>query len=147
MATPRKKATRARRSAKPRRTARRARPDAGERALAAVREGWQSALGSLSEADGELRRQLRSLRKETALRTRALRKETAVRTRALNATLRDLQARARKEGRAFARSAEDTVERTLAALNIPSRQEVDRLTRKVEELTRKLDGRRPTRAR
>jgi hypothetical protein len=81
------------------------------------------------------------------VRTQALRKETAARRRALNASLRDLQSRARKEGRAFARSAEGTVERALAALNIPSRMEVDRLTRRVEELTRRLNGRRPARAR
>jgi hypothetical protein len=81
------------------------------------------------------------------VRTQALRKDTAARRRALNATVRDLQSRARKEGRAFVRSAEGTVERALATLNIPSRQEVDRLTRRVEELTHRLDGRRPARAR
>jgi hypothetical protein len=134
MARTRRKATPNGRATGARRAPRRARP-AGERALAVVRQRWQAALGTLSETDSELRRQLRTLRKDTAARTRTL-----------NASLRDLQARARKEGRTLARSAEEAVERTLGALNIPSRQEITRLTRKVEELTRKLD-RRPARAR
>jgi len=128
-----------RRSTQGRKSARRRRPaarPAGERALAALRQRWNGAVGSLSAADAELRRQVLSLKKETT-----------VRTRALNASLADLQARARKETRAFARSAEASVTRALAALNIPTRHEVDRLTRRVEELSRKLDGRRPARAR
>ena len=50
-----------------------------------------------------------------------------------------LQTRARKERRALARMVDDAVQRTLAALNIPSRQEVHQLTRRVEELSRKVD--------
>jgi len=34
---------------------------------------------------------------------------------------------------------DDAVRRTLAALNIPSRNEVQELTRRVEELSRKID--------
>jgi Poly(hydroxyalcanoate) granule associated protein (phasin) len=136
MAKRNRKQTPTRRAAGARRTTRRSPTAAGERALAAVRQHWQAAVGSLSAADTELRRQLRTLKKETASRTRTL-----------DAHLKDLQARARKEGRAFARSAEDTVERALGALNIPTRQDVDRLSRKVEELTRKLDRRRGARGR
>jgi polyhydroxyalkanoate synthesis regulator phasin len=50
-----------------------------------------------------------------------------------------LQARARKERRAFTRAVEDAVQRTLAALNIPSRREVHELTRRIEELSRRID--------
>ena len=124
MAKTQRKAAPARRAGT-RKASRRATPDPGQRALRAVRGRWHAALGSLSEAEAELRRKLRALTRETAKRTEAL----------------------RREGRAWARSADHAVEHALAALNIPSRQEVDRLTRRVEELTRKLDGRRAARAR
>jgi hypothetical protein len=83
---------------------------------------------------------LRDLRKR-------LEKERRRVARTLDARLGEVQARLMKEGRALGRSAEEGVERALGALNIPSRQEVARLTRKVEELTRKLDTRRPARSR
>ena len=50
-----------------------------------------------------------------------------------------LQTRAKKERRALTRTADDAVRRTLAALNIPSRREVQELTRRVEELSRRID--------
>ena len=50
-----------------------------------------------------------------------------------------LQARARKERRVFTRAVENAVQRTLAALNIPSRHEVHELTRRIEELSRRID--------
>jgi hypothetical protein len=77
-------------------------------------------------------------------------KERQKTARALNHRLGALQARMAREGRVWARTAEETVDRALTALNIPSRQEVARLTRKVEELTRQIGGhgrRRPARAR
>ena len=54
--------------------------------------------------------------------------------------LSTLQVRARKERRALARTVDEAVQRTLAALNIPSRQEVHQLTLRVEELSRKVGG-------
>ena len=51
-----------------------------------------------------------------------------------------LQTRAKKERRAVSRMVDEAVQRALAALNIPSRQEVQELTRRVEELSRKIDG-------
>ncbi len=50
-----------------------------------------------------------------------------------------LQTRARKEGRVVGRAVDDAVKRTLAALNLPSRQEIHDLTRRVEELSQKID--------
>ena len=50
-----------------------------------------------------------------------------------------LQTRAKKERRAVTRMVDDAVQRTLAALNIPSRQEVQELTRRVEELSGRID--------
>ncbi len=42
------------------------------------------------------------------------------------------------------RYADEAVQGALAALNIPSRREVHELTRRVEELSRKIDGFRRT---
>jgi polyhydroxyalkanoate synthesis regulator phasin len=53
--------------------------------------------------------------------------------------LAGLQSRARKERRVLTRAVEDAVQRALAALNIPTRHEVHALTRRVTELSRKID--------
>jgi len=50
-----------------------------------------------------------------------------------------LHARAKEERRALTRTVEDAVRRTLAALDIPSRHEVQELTRRLEELSQKID--------
>jgi poly(hydroxyalkanoate) granule-associated protein len=65
----------------------------------------------------------------------------------LEARLGQLQARVAKEGQALRRSSEEAVQRALGALNVPSRQDVSRLTRKVEELSRRIDRMRPARRR
>jgi hypothetical protein len=56
------------------------------------------------------------------------------------ASLRVLQARVLRERETVARAAEDAVQRALAALNIPSRQEVQELSRKVDELSRRIEA-------
>jgi hypothetical protein len=53
--------------------------------------------------------------------------------------LAGLQTRAKRERRVVARAVDDAVRRALAALNIPSRHEVQELTRRVEELSRRID--------
>jgi hypothetical protein len=60
--------------------------------------------------------------------------------RQLEARLQALQARARKERKVVARMANDAAQNALAAFNIPSRQEVQELTRKVDQLSRKIDS-------
>jgi RNA polymerase-binding transcription factor DksA len=51
-----------------------------------------------------------------------------------------LQTRVRKERKAAAKMVDEAVKGALVAFNIPSRQEVAELTRKVDELSRKIDG-------
>jgi hypothetical protein len=51
---------------------------------------------------------------------------------------RELQARVAQERKAAARALDEAVRSGLAALNIPSRAEVASLTRKVDELSRKV---------
>ena len=64
----------------------------------------------------------------------------------LEARLKELQARVKKEGQNVAKLADEAVQSGLAALNIPSRSEVAELTRKVEELSKRVGTlRRPKR--
>lgn len=52
-----------------------------------------------------------------------------------------LQSLMRKERKNFSKRVDGAVQGALASFNIPSRQEVQDLTRKVNDLTRKLDSR------
>jgi poly(hydroxyalkanoate) granule-associated protein len=56
------------------------------------------------------------------------------------ASLGSLQARLVRERETVTRAAEDAVQRALAALNIPSRHEVQELSRKVDELSRRIEA-------
>jgi poly(hydroxyalkanoate) granule-associated protein len=56
--------------------------------------------------------------------------------------LADLRVRAKRESRTLSRNVDEAVSRALAALNIPSRHEVQELVRKVDQLTRRIEGRR-----
>jgi polyhydroxyalkanoate synthesis regulator phasin len=80
----------------------------------------------------------------TALRHRlSLERRRAVKQ--VSGRLVVLRARAKKERRVLGHRVDDAVRRTLAALDLPSRQELRELTRRVEELSRKIDGlRRPS---
>jgi hypothetical protein len=62
--------------------------------------------------------------------------------RQLEVRLTALQARARKERQVVARMANAAAQSALAAFNVPSRREVQDLTRKVDQLSRKIDARR-----
>jgi poly(hydroxyalkanoate) granule-associated protein len=59
--------------------------------------------------------------------------------RQVEGRLAGLQTRARRERRALVHAVDDAVQRALAALNIPTRHEVRALTRRVAELSRKVD--------
>ncbi len=73
-----------------------------------------------------------------AWRTR-LERERRKALKQVEGRLAGLQTRAKKERRAVVRTVDEAVRRTLAALNIPSRHEVQELTRRVEELSRKIE--------
>jgi len=111
-----------------------------------LRETWEAARKSLSAAEAEVERQVRSLMKgndaaETLrhIGTRLERERRKV-ARELELRVASLQARIQKERKSLSRMVDDAVRGGLAALNIPSRQEINDLTRKVDELTRKIDG-------
>jgi hypothetical protein len=150
--------TASREAARARKAAREAAQATGSAAAALVRDRWQAAVQALSAAEVQVGRQVQALMKEkhltgkdasAALRDlrKRLEKERQKAGRDLEARLGQIQTRVLKEGQALRRSSEDAVQRALGALNVPSRQDVGRLTRKVEELSRKIDRLRPARRR
>jgi hypothetical protein len=124
---------------------------AGARSAADVlRETWEATVKSLSAAEAELQKQVRALMKGKGLGAEAagslrnlgqrLDKERRKVARQIESGVSSLQARVQKERQTAARVVDDTVKSALAALNIPSRHEINELTRKVDELSRKIDG-------
>lgn len=116
-----------------------------------LREGWNSALQALAEAEGRVETQIRAL-----LRTNKIKVEDATELlrefragvererqrgmKELEVRLGGLQQRVREGGREVVKLADDAVQSGLAALNIPSRREVTLLTRKVDELSQRIGG-------
>ena len=58
----------------------------------------------------------------------------------LSKRVSDLGVRVEKERKSLGRKAEGAVKSTLASLNIPTRSEINLLARRVEELSKKIDG-------
>ena len=116
-----------------------------------LRERWQAALKGLASAEAELEKQWKQLVKKSGLsgtdakgtlkelRVR-LEKERQRALKGLEAGVAGLQARVKEEGASLSRKADEVMKSALVAFNIPSRQEVGELTRKVDELSRKIDG-------
>jgi poly(hydroxyalkanoate) granule associated protein phasin len=143
-------ATRARRSA---RKAARGPRTTGEM----LRETWGAAMTALTAAEEEMARQLRRLLRRNRitpadaatalaeLRVRFARERARARRR-LDRGASDIAARLDRDRKSVARALDSAVHRALASFDIPSRQEVGQLTRKVDELSRRIGGlRTPTR--
>jgi hypothetical protein len=115
-----------------------------------LRETWETVLKQLSVAEAELQKQVRSvidgdgLGADAAQRLRdlgdRLEKERRRVAREIESRMGDFGDRVKKEGATVSRAMDDAVRKGLAALNIPSRDEISELTRKVDNLTRKIDG-------
>lgn len=116
-----------------------------------LRERWDKALAALTAAEAEVEKQVRALLRKNKVGTREARetlqkvrarfeKERRKAQREWSARLSEAQARLHKERRALGHFVDEAVRGTLVALNIPSRREVADLTRKVEQLSRKIDG-------
>jgi polyhydroxyalkanoate synthesis regulator phasin len=123
-----------------------------------IREAWETGLERLAAAEKQVEKQLRRLIKKNKLNAKdagALLASMGTRLasqrkragKELDARLKLLQARVKKERKSLTRVVDDAVRGALAAFNIPSRREVADLTRRVEELSRKIDAfrRRPAR--
>jgi len=146
--TTRKKATppaaRARRSA---RKAVRSARTTGEM----LRETWGAAVTALTSAEEEMARQLRRMLRRNRitpadaatalaeLRVRFARERVRARRR-IDSGAADIAARLDHERKSVTRALDAAAHRALASFNIPSRQEVAQLTRKVDELSRRIES-------
>lgn len=122
-----------------------------ERAARAVRDTWQSALAALSEAEGDVEKQVRHLLAQnridasdagTLLKTlnQALERGRHNAAKELETRVASLQERISAERQSLRRAIDEGVQSTLATFNIPSRKEVAELTHKVDALSRKIDA-------
>jgi polyhydroxyalkanoate synthesis regulator phasin len=115
-----------------------------------LQKTWKDTRAALSSAEATVEKRVRALVKRSGVDTRAatqalkhwttrLERERKSALKQLEGRFAEFQVRARKERRTLARTADTAVRRALAALNIPSRNEVHELTKRVEELSRKID--------
>lgn len=130
-------------------TRKKARRSAGTRS-ARLERTWTDTRRALRSAEKRVSRKVAELVQHSGLPTRKVVKRAEAwrarlgqqgrkaRKQAL-ARLAELQQRARRDGRALGRSVDDAVARALAALNIPTRQEVQELSRRVEGLSARVD--------
>jgi poly(hydroxyalkanoate) granule-associated protein len=139
-----------------RKTHRAARDQATQR----LRTTWQDAKASFKDArsallgaDGALGKQVAAFARRNGLDTKQLaRRADRWRSRldrggkkarkTIEIGLGQLQQRALRDRRTLARVADDAVSSTLAALNIPTRRELQQLSRRVEQLTHRVEARR-----
>jgi polyhydroxyalkanoate synthesis regulator phasin len=115
-------ATRAKRSA--RRAARNARTTGGM-----MRETWGAAVSAVTAAEEEMARQLGQLLRRNKITPRDA-----------GAAVASLRTRLERERRNLGRTLDAAAHGALASINVPSRQEVAELTRKVDELSRRIEG-------
>jgi poly(hydroxyalkanoate) granule-associated protein len=134
--------------ARTKKAARTARPT---RRAARLSSTWKQTRRALLSAEATVGRRVAALVRRSGLepkevlrqaevwRTRLDREGKKARKR-VAARLGELKQRARRDRRALARGVDDAVARALAALNIPSRHEVQQLARRVEQLSERVGG-------
>lgn len=116
-----KKASRRQRAATP-----------GRDAKSRLEKTWKDTQAALVSAEAKVEKRVKTW-------SQGLERERKKALKQVEGRLAVLQTRAKKERRAVTRMVDDAVQRTLAALNIPSRHEVQELTRRVEELSSRID--------
>ena len=120
------------------------------KATARLQKTWKDTRAALSSAEATVEKRVRALVKRSGVDTRPaaqalkhwttrLERERRRALKQLEGRLAEFQARARKERRSLTHTADKAARRALAALNIPSRNEVHELIKRVEELSRKID--------
>jgi hypothetical protein len=150
--------TAAREAARARKAAREAADATGHAAAAVLKDRWERAVAALSAAEMQLEEQVRTIMKERKLTGRdaaaalaavrkRLERERKSASKQLHARFARLQSSARKQGKALGRAAGQTAQRALASLSIPTREDLGRLTTRVEELAHRLEGLRSRRRR
>lgn len=116
-----------------------------------ARGAWQQAVNAVVEAEAQAETQVKRLLKKNKIDGRdAARVVARLKTRfgterkkagqSLEVQLKAFQARVQKEGNAAGKRLGEVVQQALASLNVPSRREIAALTRRVEQLSRKIDA-------
>ncbi len=116
-----------------------------------LRTAWEQTQHAVGRAQVEAEKQVKLVLKRNKIGGRhadevlkdlakRFQKERKKAQHGLETQLHTLAGRVHKERRAAGKRLGDAVEQTLAGLNIPSRREVADLTKKVEELSRKIDA-------
>jgi polyhydroxyalkanoate synthesis regulator phasin len=127
------------------------RTTAASRTAKVLRERWSAAVSGLTAAEAAVEKQVRALMKKNGINAKdasaaladlqqRFGRERRKLMRQLGTRVKGVQGRLGKEGRVVGRRIDAAVRSALAALNIPSRQEVAELTAKVEALSRKIDS-------
>jgi polyhydroxyalkanoate synthesis regulator phasin len=123
----------------------------GQEAGRGLRQTWDSALAALTQAEADVAKQVRRLMKRNRIDASdasslleslnaGLERGRQAAARGLETRAQEVQARLAKERKNLSRAVDDAVQNALATFNIPSRKELAELTRKVEQLTRKVDA-------
>ena len=119
-------------------------------AQAAIRDTWNQAVKALASAEAEVEKQVKTLIKRRklassdaakvlkALRAR-LEKERKVAMKQIEARLATFRTAVGKERKVVGKTIDRGIHRAMAALDIPSRREVAELTRKIDDLSKKID--------
>lgn len=123
----------------------------GAQAGRELRQTWDTALAALTQAEADVQKQVRRLLKRNRIDASdaasllkslnaGLERGRQAAGRELEARAQDVQARLAKERKNLGRAVDDAVQSALATFNIPSRKELAELSRKVDQLTRKVDA-------
>jgi polyhydroxyalkanoate synthesis regulator phasin len=115
-----------------------------------LRQTWTSTVEAITAAESDLEKQVKGVLHRNKISTKdasAMFKDlSALVGRERKKALRDLehrlgaiQAQALKQRKAVGSAVDDALQGALARFNLPTRQEVRHLTRKVDELSRKID--------
>lgn len=117
---------------------------------AMLKDRWDATLKSVATAEAQMEKQVRQALKKNKLAGDAadalkelrvkLERERKKLGKEFDARLHSFQTRVKKERRNLGHLIDEAVHSTLVTLNIPSRKEVAELTRKVDELSRKIDA-------
>ena len=94
-----------------------------------MRQTWGAAVTALTAAEEEMARQLGQLLRRNRITARDA-----------GAALAGLRTRLDRERKNLGRTLDAAVHGALARVNVPSRREVAELTRKVDELSRRIEG-------
>ena len=116
-----------------------------------IKKTWNDTVEALSTAEARVEKEIRGLLKRNKISTRdaataikdvraLIGRERKKGVKELESRFASLQVRVRKEGKSASKRIDDAVLAALATFNIPSRHEVQELTRKVNELSRKIDS-------